>query len=228
MHVRVEVRIDSSWKNLLIEEFSKDYFHTLTEKLKTEYRTESNSIFPKGKDIFRALDLTPVDKVSVVILGQDPYHGVGEANGLAFSVNKGVRVPPSLKNIFIEIEDDIKIKPDVYNGDLTRWAEQGVLLLNNVLTVKANTAGSHRGLGWEMFTKSIIEKLSKHRKNIVYILWGKDAQSKESILNSDQNLIIKSPHPSPFSARTGFFGSKPFSKTNDYLISKGKTPIDWR
>lgn len=185
------------------------------------------TIYPPKELIFRALELTPFENIKVVILGQDPYHGEGEANGLAFSVNKGVELPPSLRNIYEELKSDMGIKiPN--HGDLTSWAKQGVLLLNSVLTVEKDKPASHRNIGWEEYTDSIIKKISDKKENIVFILWGKYAQSKKAFIDERKHLVISSPHPSPFSANKGFFGSKPFSKTNTYLKSKGKKEIDWR
>lgn len=185
------------------------------------------TIYPPKELIFRALELTPFENIKVVILGQDPYHGEGEANGLAFSVNKGVKLPPSLRNIYEELKSDMGIKiPN--HGDLTSWAKQGVLLLNSVLTVEKDKPASHRNIGWEEYTDSIIKKISDKKENIVFILWGKYAQSKKDFIDERKYLVISSPHPSPFSANKGFFGSKPFSKTNTYLKSKGKKEIDWR
>ena len=187
----------------------------------------STYTYPPKKDIYKALELTPIDTVKVVILGQDPYHGEGEANGLAFSVNKGIKLPPSLKNIYKELNDDLGIEiPN--HGDLTKWAKQGVLLLNSVLTVQKDKPGSHRNMGWEEYTDGIIERISKEKKNVVFILWGKYAESKKELIDESKHLILISPHPSPFSARKGFFKSKPFSKCNTYLKKNNITPIDWR
>lgn len=187
----------------------------------------SKKVFPPRKEIFRAFSLTPPNKVKVVIIGQDPYHGQGEANGLAFSVNKGIKLPPSLRNIYKELEDDLGIKAPTH-GDLSAWAKQGVLLLNSILTVRENTPGSHRKIGWEEYTDSIIQEISNSKKHIVFILWGKYAQKKKELIDSDKHLIIESPHPSPFSARKGFFGSKPFSRTNKYLRENNISEIDWQ
>jgi uracil-DNA glycosylase len=188
-----------------------------------EYKEGS---FPPKSQLFRSLELTPLDKVKVVILGQDPYHGIGQANGLAFSVNRGVKIPPSLRNIYKELEADIGIKAPNH-GDLTEWAKQGVLLLNSILTVEKGKPGSHKKLGWEQYTDSIIKQISDEREHIVFILWGKYAQSKEPLINNTKHLIIKSPHPSPFSARKGFFGSKPFSRTDQYLKGNNQKEINW-
>ena len=199
----------------------------MTKELVTPNLKNYNNIFPPKKQIFRALELTPFENIKVVILGQDPYHGEGEANGLAFSVNKGIKLPPSLRNIYKELESDLGVKPPI-QGDLTSWAKQGVLLLNSVLTVEKDKPGSHRNIGWEEYTDTIIKEISDKKENIVFILWGKYAQSKKDLIDERKHLVISSPHPSPFSARKGFFGSKPFSTTNTYLKSKGKKEIDWR
>ncbi len=219
------VKLDESWKRLLIQEFSKDYFVKLKHFLLNE-KQNGQTIYPPGNKIFAAFDYTPFDKVKVVILGQDPYHGAGQANGLCFSVAPGVKQPPSLQNIFKELESDLGISPPV-NGDLTQWASQGILLLNATLTVKANQAGSHQNQGWEVFTDRVIQLLSEQKEHLVFILWGKYAQGKEHLIDSSKHLIIKSAHPSPFSAYSGFFGSKPFSKTNSYLISNGIAPVNF-
>ncbi|MBI5644978.1 uracil-DNA glycosylase [Candidatus Kaiserbacteria bacterium] len=220
----VEVTIEPSWKNVLQDEFGKDYFKSLTEFVKGEYRHAI--VFPPPKDIFRAFNLCPFDKVEVVILGQDPYHNREEANGLCFAVGEGVRIPPSLQNIFKEIEDDLGKKLVHRSGDLERWAKQGVLLLNATLTVRAHAAGSHQGKGWEQFTDAVIRKLSEERENLVFILWGNYAKAKGAHIDRTKHCVIESAHPSPLAARR-FFGSKPFSKANQYLIEHGKTPVDW-
>ncbi len=220
----MEVKIEPSWKEALQEEFGKDYFAKLTSFVKDEYK--KGAVYPPPKNIFRAFDLTPFNKVKVVILGQDPYHGVGQANGLCFAVGEGVALPPSLQNIFKEIEQDtgpVKHK----TGDLERWAKQGVLLLNATLTVRARTAGSHQGKGWEEFTDAAIKTLSEEREHLVFILWGNYAKAKGAHIDRTKHLVIESPHPSPFSAYSGFFGSKPFSKTNAYLKKQGLEEIDW-
>lgn len=221
----MEVAIESTWKKALAEEFTQPYFKELTEFVKAEY--QGTTVYPHPKNIFRAFELTPFDQVKVVILGQDPYHGPKQAHGLSFSVIEGVRNPPSLQNIFKEIESDTGYAPET-TGDLSRWATQGVLLLNATLTVRANTAGSHQGHGWEQFTDAAIKKLSDEREHLVFILWGNYARSKKSLIDFEKHCIIESPHPSPFSAYNGFFGSKPFSKANAYLIEHGEEPIDWR
>jgi len=219
-----DVKIESSWKEALKDEFGQDYFKTLREFVKGEYRHAI--VYPPPKNIFRAFELCPFDKVEVVILGQDPYHGPKQANGLCFAVSEGVPLPPSLQNIFKEIEGDLGQKLVHRTGDLERWAKQGVLLLNATLTVAARTPGSHQGKGWEEFTDAVIRKLSDERENLVFILWGNYAKAKGAHIDRTKHLVIESAHPSPFSA-TKFFGSKPFSKTNEYLKSHDKKPIDW-
>lgn len=221
----MDVKIEPSWKNALEAEFGKEYFHTLREFVREEYQTEV--VYPKPKDVFRAFELTPFDAVNVVILGQDPYHGAGQATGLSFAVNDGVRLPPSLQNIFKEIADDLGTTPQP-SGDLSRWAIQGVLLLNATLTVRAASAGSHQGRGWELFTDAAIQALSDQREHLVFILWGNYARSKGAHIDRKKHLVIESAHPSPFSAYGGFFGSKPFSKANAYLKKQGKNEIDWK
>src|SRR3989338_11044494 len=226
-----EVQIEASWKAVLKDEFGKDYFKMLREFVKSEYL--HGIVYPPPKNIFRAFDLCPFDKIQVVILGQDPYHGPNQANGLCFAVSEGQRLPPSLQNIFKELEDDIgptspkASKGTAKSGDLTQWAKQGVLLLNATLTVSAHKAGSHQGKGWEQFTDAVIRKLSEERENLVFILWGNYAKSKGAHIDRAKHLVIESAHPSPFSATNGFFGSKPFSKTNEYLVEHDKKPIDW-
>ncbi len=225
-----KIKIESSWGKVLNDEFEKPYFKDLSSFVHKEYSLKkshsTSSVYPASKNVFRAFDLCPFKKVKVVILGQDPYHGVGQAIGLSFAVNEGIRLPPSLQNIFKEIESDISIKPSS-SGDLSRWAKQGVLLLNATLTVSAQSPGSHQGKGWENFTDAIIEKLSKTRQNLVFILWGNYAKNKGVLIDRSKHLVIESPHPSPFSAYNGFFGSKPFSKTNQYLKDMGLKKIDW-
>jgi uracil-DNA glycosylase len=221
----MDVRIEESWKEVLKDEFEKPYFKELTEFVKQEYETET--VFPHPKSIFNAFELTPFNDVRVVILGQDPYHGQGQAHGLSFSVVEGVRNPPSLQNIYKELESDVGIPIAAKNGDLTRWAKQGVLLLNATLTVRANTPGSHQGKGWEQFTDAAIKALSDKREHLVFILWGNYAKAKGAHIDRTKHLVIESPHPSPFSAHSGFFGSKPFSKTNEYLESQGESVISW-
>jgi len=220
----VDVKIVPSWKERLYEEFNKPYFGQLIEFIKAEYQTQT--IYPPGKEIFRAFDVCDFNTAKVVIIGQDPYHGPDQANGLCFSVRRGVKLPPSLVNIFKEILDDLG-KPFPADGDLERWAVQGVLLLNATLTVRGSTPGSHQNKGWETFTDAAIKKISDEKENVVFILWGAYAQKKGEIIDRTKHLVLISPHPSPFSADRGFFGSKPFSKTNDYLRVKGLKEIDW-
>jgi uracil-DNA glycosylase len=221
---RIDPTIENSWKEVLSEEFQADYFFELKNFLileKKKYR-----IYPPGSDIFSAFNYTPFASVKAVILGQDPYHGARQANGLCFSVNEGISKPPSLQNIFKERHTDLGL-PIPVNGNLEKWARQGVLLLNATLTVRAGQAGSHQNKGWESFTDSIIRKLSNEKENLVFILWGNYARAKKSMINTEKHFIVESPHPSPFSAHSGFFGSRPFSKTNNYLVQTGKEPIDW-
>lgn len=220
----MNVKIEPGWHEMLQSEFNQPYFSDLVRFVKSEY--QNNTVYPPGNQIFRAFDLCPIDQVKVVIIGQDPYHGPGQANGLCFSVSEKIKMPPSLVNIFKEIRADLG-KEFPPNGSLERWASQGVLLLNATLTVRAREAGSHQNKGWEDFTDAVIQKLTEQKSGIVYILWGAYAQRKGEVIPTDKNLVIKSPHPSPFSADRGFFGSKPFSKTNEYLISLGKEPLDW-
>lgn len=221
----MEVKIDPSWKKHLSAEFEKPYFKELTDFVKKEYKDEI--VYPAPKYIFRAFELCPFDTVKVIILGQDPYHGKGQANGLSFAVSDGMAIPPSLQNIFKEIESDLDKPLTHRSGDLSRWAKQGVLLLNATLTVRAKLAGSHQGKGWEQFTDAAIKALSDERDHLVFILWGNYARSKKTLIDWSKHLIIESPHPSPFSANNGFFGSKPFSKANAYLEEHGEKPIDW-
>lgn len=216
--------MEESWRKRLEGEFEKPYFQELTRLVKEEY--EGNTIYPDRTNIFRAFDLTAFDDVTVVILGQDPYHGPKQAIGLSFAVEEGITFPPSLRNIYKEIESDLGEKP-LANGDLSRWATQGVLLLNATLTVRAGTPGSHQGKGWEEFTDAVIRVLSEEREHLVFILWGNYARTKGAHIDRTKHLVIESAHPSPFSARNGFFGSKPFSKTNEYLASHDETVIDW-
>ncbi len=220
-----EPQIHPSWKRWLSPEFEKPYMQSLKAFLKTEYG-RGKVIFPKGSEYFSALNATPLDQVKVVIIGQDPYHGPKQAHGLCFSVQKGVALPPSLQNIFQELKDDIGVTiPN--HGYLMGWADQGVLLLNSVLTVEQGKAGAHQKKGWEEFTDRIVHVLNEHREGIVYLLWGSYAQKKAQFVDRKKNLVIEGPHPSPLSAYRGFFGSKPFSKINDYLKKTGQTPIDW-
>lgn len=217
------VRIEASWKDQLQPEFEKPYWDGLTSFVRTEY--QSTQCCPAGKNIFRAFDLTPFNDVKVVILGQDPYHTPGAAMGFCFSVPDGNRPQPSLQNIFRELETDLGVGRQ--RTDLSDWAEQGVFLLNSVLTVRARAAGSHAGKGWETFTDSAIRRLSEQRDGLVFILWGSYAIAKRALIDPRKHLIITSPHPSPFSADKGFFGSRPFSRANAYLSQQGKTPISW-
>ncbi|OAQ42055.1 uracil-DNA glycosylase [Pedobacter psychrophilus] len=223
----MSVKLESSWLKVLNQEFDKQYMKELKEFLVNQ-KKDGKIIYPKGDDIFNAFTLTPFDNVKVVILGQDPYHGANQAHGLSFSVQKGVRFPPSLKNIFKELETDIEGFRTPENGDLSDWAKQGVLMLNSSLTVNAGDAGSHQEQGWETFTDEVIKAISDKKENIIFILWGKFAQEKEEFINTNKHHIIKSKHPSPFSAYSGFFGSKPFSKTNEILKNLGETEINWK
>ncbi|MBO7197298.1 MAG: uracil-DNA glycosylase [Tidjanibacter sp.] len=220
----MNVRINEEWKELLAEEFESPYFAELTAFVRDEYAR--GVVYPAGRNIFRALDLCPPSKVKVVIIGQDPYHGEGQANGLCFSVNEGVPFPPSLRNIFKEIAADLG-KPIPTSGNLDRWAEQGVLLLNATLTVRAHQAASHTGRGWERFTDAVVRRLAERREGIVYMLWGAYAQRKGAIVDGERNLVLRCAHPSPLSAHNGFFGSRHFSQANAYLTSRGEHPIEW-
>ncbi|WP_454850788.1 uracil-DNA glycosylase [Rhizobium binxianense] len=220
------VRLEESWRAALTSEFLSPYM----EQLKTfllEQKRLGKRIFPKGNEYFRALDLTPLAKVKVVILGQDPYHGVGQAHGLCFSVRPGVRIPPSLVNIYKELEDDLGIPP-ARHGFLEHWARQGVLLLNSVLTVEEAQAASHQGKGWERFTDAVIRKMNDECEAAVFMLWGSYAQRKAAFVDTGRHLVLKAPHPSPLSAHNGFFGCRHFSKANAFLQSRGREPIDWR
>lgn len=221
------VDLEPSWLKVLGAEFDKPYMKVLKDFLQQE-KQAGYTIYPKGTDIFNAFKHTPFDKVKVVILGQDPYHGVGQAHGLSFSVQKGVTPPPSLKNIYKELSDEFPDFKIPNHGELTAWADQGVLLLNATLTVRAHTAGSHQNKGWEQFTDKVITELSEKREGLVFILWGSYAKQKEVLIDKSKHFIIKSAHPSPFSAHSGFFGSKPFSKTNEILKKEGKEPINWQ
>lgn len=220
----MDVRIADDWKTLLADEFDKPYFRSLVEFVRSEYA--STTIYPKGGNIFRAFDKCPVDKLKVVIIGQDPYHGEGQANGLCFSVAQGVPFPPSLQNIFKEVNSDTGAAIPT-SGELDRWAEQGVLLLNSVLTVRAHQAASHAGRGWEQFTDAVVRAIAQNKSGIVYMLWGSYAQKKGAIASAASNLILKSVHPSPLSSYRGFFGCRHFSKANQYLVEQGKEPIVW-
>ena len=218
------VQIEQSWKKALDDEFQKPYFKELSETVRKAYL--SDTVFPPPKLVFNAFEHCHFNNVKVVILGQDPYHGEGQAHGLSFSVQDGVRVPPSLQNIYKEIKDDIGTNvPE--SGNLERWAKQGVLLLNATLTVQKGTPGSHQGLGWEIFTNAVIQKISNEQKNVVFLLWGKYAQEKGKNIDTNKHLVLTAPHPSPFSAHTGFFGCKHFSQTNAYLTKHNKVPIVW-
>jgi len=221
----MDVRIEESWKIRLQKEFEQDYFIKLTDFIRDEYR--SKTVYPPGNLIFNAFELCPFNKVKAVIIGQDPYHGPGQAHGLCFSVREGVDFPPSLVNIFKEIESDLGYKP-LRTGDLTRWARQGVLLLNATLTVRAHTAGSHQRKGWEEFTDAAISALNAERENLVFFLWGAYAQKKGETIDRNRHLVLESVHPSPLSASRGFFGNRHFSKCNDYLKEHGIEPVDWR
>lgn len=220
----MDVKIASSWKSRLAGEFEKSYFTQLIDFVKTEYQTQT--VYPPGKEIFKAFDACAFDDIKVVIIGQDPYHGPGQANGLCFSVHDGIRMPPSLVNIFKEIKNDLG-KPIPSSGDLERWAKQGVLLLNATLTVRASAAGSHQNKGWETFTDAVIKKVSDEKTNVVFMLWGAYAQKKGEVIDRSKHLVLMSAHPSPFSADRGFFGNKHFSKANEYLKSKGIAEIEW-
>ena len=215
----------TTWNEILAEEMQKDYYQELqafVQKRRAEVR-----VFPEEKNVFTALELTPFESVKVVILGQDPYHGFGQAHGLSFSVQKGTPLPPSLKNIYKELQEDIGGELPT-EGDLSHWAKQGVLLLNTVLTVEEGNANSHKGMGWERLTNRLIESLNELNHPVIFILWGKSAQDKEKLITNSNHIILKAPHPSPLSAYRGFFGSKPFSRVNDILIQQGQTPICWK
>lgn len=220
----MDVRIGTSWKSLLADEFGKSYFIELSKFVHNEYKT--HEVYPHGKFIFNAFDQCPFDQLKVVILGQDPYHGPGQAHGLCFSVNEGVVFPPSLRNIFKELKNDLgKEVPE--NGNLSQWAKQGVLLLNATLTVQASQAGSHQNKGWEQFTDAVIHKINEQKQRVVFILWGNYAIRKGKFIDQDKHLVLSSVHPSPLSASRGFFGNKHFSKTNDFLEQNGLEPINW-
>lgn len=221
------VDLEPGWLKVLEGEFEKPYMKSLKAFLQQE-KQAGHTVYPKGTDIFNAFKHTPFDEVKVVILGQDPYHGIGQAHGLSFSVQKGVVPPPSLKNIYKELADEFPDFSIPNHGELTSWAKQGVLLLNATLTVRAHTAGSHQNKGWEQFTDKVITELSEKRTGLVFILWGNYAKQKEVLIDQNKHFIIKSAHPSPFSAYNGFFGSKPFSKTNEILKKEGKKEIDWQ
>ena len=220
----MNVQIEESWKKHLAPEFEKDYFVRLTNFVRQEYQT--TTVYPPGRLIFNAFNLCPFDQVKVVIIGQDPYHGPGQAHGLCFSVNDGVPFPPSLQNIFKEIQSDLGT-PIPTTGNLTRWANQGVLMLNATLTVRAHQAASHQRQGWEEFTDAAIRALAEERENLVFILWGAYAQKKGAFIDRNKHLVLASAHPSPLSAYNGFFGNKHFSRANEYLIAHGQQPIQW-
>ncbi len=219
------VQIEASWKEILKEEFNKNYFKQAGAHIRTE-KNQGQVIYPPGSLIFNAFNKTPFDKIKAVILGQDPYHGAGQAMGLCFSVPKGVATPPSLVNIFKELKEDTGMNLPKH-GDLSAWAQQGVLLLNASLTVRAGEPMSHSRIGWQIFTDTVIKKISALRENVVFLLWGKFAQEKEILIDHNKHCILKAPHPSPLSAHNGFFGCRHFSKTNQYLMKHGKDPIDW-
>ncbi|MNJ92852.1 Uracil-DNA glycosylase [compost metagenome] len=222
---KTEIKLESSWKKKLHAEFEKDYMVKLKKFLGSEYKAKK-TVFPRGDEYFAAMNHTPFDQVKVVIVGQDPYHGPGQAHGLCFSVREGVPLPPSLLNIYKELEADLGI-PRSKSGSLLAWADQGVLLLNSVLTVENGKAASHQGQGWEQFTDKIIALINEQRENVVFVLWGAYAQKKASFVDRKRHFVLESPHPSPLSAHRGFFGTKPFSKVNAYLRSKGIAEIDW-
>lgn len=217
--------IHNEWQEILQEEFQAPYYQQLRMFLKQEY--EEQMIYPVMQDIWQAFELTPYNDVKVLILGQDPYHGPNQAHGLSFSVQKGVKIPPSLRNIYKELEEDLGIKP-ANHGDLTSWAKQGIFLLNTVLTVRQGQAYSHRGKGWEMLTDAVIRALNNRKEPVIFLLWGNASIAKKALIDTKKHIVLTSPHPSPLSAHRGFFGSKPFSKINDALIDLGEEPIDWQ
>lgn len=221
----MSVKINESWKKKLEEEFQKPYFQSIKSYLVQEKKNEV-LVYPQGKDIFNAYNTTPFDQVKVVLLGQDPYHGVGQAHGLSFSVKKGMKIPPSLRNIFKEMKSDLNINPPSH-GELTYLAKQGVFLLNSILTVRAKQPASHRKIGWEQLTDATIKTLSLHQENLVFLLWGNYAQQKQHLIDKHKHYILTAAHPSPFSAHKGFFGCQHFSKANSYLKENGRKPIDW-
>ena len=222
----MDVRIEQSWKEVLKDEFEKPYFADIAGWIKTE-KQSGKVVYPAGSSIFNAFDLTPFNHVKVVLLGQDPYHNPGQAHGLSFSVQRGIKPPPSLQNIFKEIRQDLGLSLSPEFGDLTHWAQQGVLLLNAALTVRANEPGSHARIGWASFTDAIIRLLSERKEHLVFLLWGRFAQEKQFLIDEQRHCILKTAHPSPFSADKGFFGCRHFSKTNEYLTRHGIDPIDW-
>ncbi|GAB2453670.1 uracil-DNA glycosylase 2 [Hymenobacter qilianensis] len=221
----MSIKIEESWRKVLQDEFEKPYFQHLIAFVKGEYAT--TTVYPPGGQIFHAFEACPFDQTKVVILGQDPYHGRGQAHGLAFSVADGVRTPPSLQNVFKELQADLPETPPAPNGNLDRWAEQGVLLLNATLTVRAAEPGSHQKKGWEQFTDTVIQRVSEQKEHLVFILWGAYAQKKVELIDEKKHLVLKAAHPSPYAADRGFFGSRPFSKTNEYLRQHGLEPIKW-
>lgn len=223
--MNMEIITEKSWKKVLGEEFKKLYFRELSKKIRAGY-LDNISIYPPPKAIFNAFELCPFDTVKVVILGQDPYHGIGQAHGLCFSVQDGIKIPPSLQNIYKELQNDLGISVPT-SGNLIQWAQQGVLLLNAILTVEADKPGSHKGIGWEQFTDTVIQKVSEEKEHVVFLLWGKYAQDKGSRIDITKHLVLTAPHPSPFSAHSGFFGSKHFSQTNEYLRLHKHIPIEW-
>lgn len=221
-----DIRIESGWKRVLSQEFAAPYFRELTARVRDEYSRPNNPCYPPGSRIFAAFDNTPFDQVKVVIMGQDPYHGPGQANGLAFSVASGVLIPPSLRNIFKEVSDDTGA-PIPADGDLTRWARQGVLLLNASLTVREHQPKSHSGIGWERFTEAAVRLLAEQRDHLVFLLWGSDAIRRGDFIDRSRHLVMTCVHPSPLSASRGFFGNHQFTRANEYLVAHGKTPIVW-
>ena len=225
LNAPVDVKLEPSWKAALSAEFAKPYFHRLTSELKADIAA-GQRVYPPGPHIFEAFAKTPLQHVRVVILGQDPYHNPGEAMGLSFSVPRGVRTPPSLTNVYKELNDDLGIAP-VRHGDLSTWAEQGVFLLNTILTVRHNEPKSHHRLQWEHFTDAVISAINREREHVVFMLWGKSAQAKTALIDASKHLVLEAPHPSPL-ARGAFFGSRPFSQANDYLRANGQEPIDWK
>ena len=222
----MDVKIEESWKQALKPEFDKPYFQNIVQHIKTE-KSQNKQIYPAGSNIFQAFKFTPIDKVKVVIIGQDPYHGPGQAHGLSFSVPEGIAQPPSLINIFKELNEDLGV-PIPKHGNLSKWAELGVLLLNASLTVRANEPMSHAKIGWADFTNTVIKTISDKREHVVFVLWGKFAQEKRSLIDESKHCVLRAAHPSPLSAHAGFFGCKHFSKTNEYLMNKGIDPIDWK
>ncbi|MDE7180198.1 MAG: uracil-DNA glycosylase [Muribaculaceae bacterium] len=226
MSATKEVRIEAGWKRALADEFEKPYFKQLSEVVRREYANPAVTVYPPAGKIFAAFDASPFEETKVVIIGQDPYHGPGQANGLSFSVDKGVAFPPSLRNIFKEVSDDTGA-PIPADGDLTRWARQGVLLLNSSLTVREHQPQSHADIGWQYLTDAAVRKLAEERANLVFILWGSHAIKKGAFIDRNRHLVLTSAHPSPLSAHRGFFGNRHFSKANEYLIAHGKTPVEW-